>query len=80
MFCASVLPFYRTSQSLFTVKGFLFVFEKVRKTRKSGINFFVVAFAITLIQVLSALGTKSLAILAAKQSQGKIEQNGFGGE
>ena len=28
-----------------TVIGFLFVFEKVRETRKSGINFFVVTFA-----------------------------------
>jgi hypothetical protein len=63
MFFSSVLPF-RTSQFFYTVSGYVLVFEKVRQTCQSGINFLVVASTIAGIQILAALGAETLAILA----------------
>ena len=76
MFFSSVLPF-RTSQFFYTVAGCFLIFEKVRQTRKSGINFLVLAIAFIGIQILAAFWAKTFAILLAQKTQGKIHQNRF---
>jgi hypothetical protein len=65
MFFSSVLPCFAPPNFFIHRERFLFFFEKVSQTRKSWVDFLLNAAARSFVQVFTALGTKSLAILVA---------------
>jgi len=48
------------------------LFEKVRKSRKTRINFFLLAAAFALVPILAAFGAETLAVLLAQKAHGQI--------
>ena len=64
-----------STHSLYYIILFFFIFHLLKKLAQgfhSGINLCVIAVAFTLVQVLAALGTKSLAVLMAQKAHGEL--------